>query len=264
VLKIEKIDHPRLCAGFNSKHNRECERLGCNVNHQRCYHLSKAGWGHICESGLDIENSAEGLFGKGLYFSPDPKKCDDYWRRAAMGEAGAVAAASTGKDPATTRYMFCARVILGRPYEFAAGTYEKSLRAPPNGYDSVAGHIKGQRELVVYENSRVLLEYLVTYEVPEQFAAQQRQMYDEKQQQQRHRHQKAQQQHFDAGYCRQLKEEEQSGALDATSQHYWQRIDATKHYASLEGRDLRDLSGIARRVFRCMHWKRASDFRKLV
>eukprot|EP00966_Prymnesium_polylepis_P297198 6866852-Prymnesium_polylepis.1 len=61
------------------------------------------------------------------------------------------------RDPATTRCMFAARVLLGKTYEYAADQHDKALRAPPDGHDSVAGFLRGQRELVVYENSRVLL-----------------------------------------------------------------------------------------------------------
>ena len=185
VVKVEKIHNVRLARVYEHTQEAMAERRPAGAipswpNEQRRYHLSSAGWGHVCETGLDVERASEGLFGKALYFSPDPKKCDDYWRRATKhgNDAAAVSVASTGKDPMTTRIMFACKVLLGRTKEFGAQQYDKSLRAAPGGYDSVAGIINGQRELAIYANEQALLDYMVTYELPHEVALSQAQAHD--------------------------------------------------------------------------------------
>ena len=133
---------------------------------QRLFHLSSAGFGHLCENGLEMPTKP-GLFGRGLYFSSQPSKCDNYWRKATRGnnDGGAVVAAHTGKDPKTTRAMYCTKVLLGRTYQHEQGQTNKSLTAPPHGYDSVAGNCSGEPESVVYDAAQTELEYLIHYEV---------------------------------------------------------------------------------------------------
>lgn len=160
VVKLERIINRGLSASFaKQKAQMEARRDGV-ARSQILYHLSSAGWGHVCEHGLTIERASVGLFGKALYSSPDPKKCDDYWLKATMGsgDAGAVVAASTGKDPTTTRVIYACRVLLGSTFEFPENMYDRTLTQPPDGYDSVSGCIKGQRELAVYANASVVPE----------------------------------------------------------------------------------------------------------
>lgn len=170
MLKIEKVENVELSRMFERKYDAERLRLGSEdaVNHQRCYHLSSAGWGTLCETGLDVKQAKPGLFGRALYFSPDAQKCDGYWRKATGGDAGAVAVASTGHDPSTTRVMFACRVLLGQTYEFAPSQTCKGMTKPPDGHESVSGLIRGDREVAVYENERALLEYMITYQVRKQ------------------------------------------------------------------------------------------------
>ena len=188
VVKIEHIFNERLTSVNQQARAAMVARKAANddggllkwPNEQRLYHLSSAGWGHVCETGLDVARASEGLFGRALYFSPDPKKCDDYWRRATKegNDAGAVSVASTGKDPLTTRVMFACKVLLGKTREFGPQQHDRTLRAPPDGYDSVEGIINGQRELAVYANEQTLLDYVVTYELPRERAIRQARDYD--------------------------------------------------------------------------------------
>ena len=195
VVKIEKIENPRLTEVYNCSKALMMARMGgdaTRLNEQMRYHLSSSGWGHLCETGLDVERASVGLFGKALYFSPDPQKCDDYWRKAtSTSDGGAVSVASTGKDPLTTRVMFACRVLLGSTFHYSAQKHDRALCAPPDGYDSVAGEINGKSEMALYASDRVLLDYIITYELPKERALRQSQARDQKQLQQ---HQKQLQQ----------------------------------------------------------------------
>ena len=174
VIKLERVNNPRLAAAFKGAQAQLTARRGGEARAEIHYHLSSAGWGHVCESGLRKEYARPGFFGKALYFSPDPKKCDDYWVKATRGsaDAGAVVAASTGKDPTTTRVLFACRVLLGKTYKYAPNTTARGLDldAPPEGYDSVSGFIHGQRELAVYANESALLEVCSSAILPRCYA----------------------------------------------------------------------------------------------
>lgn len=125
IEKIEKIGNPTLSERFKKARHEMSERLGGEaVNEQRQYHLSRAGWGSVCEHGLSVERAKPGRFGMGLYFSPDPSKCDNYWRKS--GEAASVTATSTGRDPNTTRAMYACRVLLGSSFKFPPGMTDRS------------------------------------------------------------------------------------------------------------------------------------------
>ena len=172
IVLIEKISNAATAARFT-----EQSGTGGGANMQRLFHLSGAGFGHLCEKGLEMPEKA-GHFGRGLYFSVQPGKCDNYWRKAMRGDGGAVVAAHTGKDPKTTRAMYCTKVLLGRPFEHAQGQFDKSLNAPPRGFDSVAGNCNGEPESVVYDAARTELEYLIHYEVSSEIADLEAQGYD--------------------------------------------------------------------------------------
>eukprot|EP00964_Phaeocystis_antarctica_P029155 scaffold16428_cov63-Phaeocystis_antarctica.AAC.4 len=184
VVLVEKISNADSAARFTEQSVLLSERAdtGGVANMQRLFHLSGAGFGHLCEKGLEISVARAGLFGRGLYFSAQPGKCDNYWRKATKrGDGGAVVAAHTGKDPKTTRAMYCTKVLLGRTFQHAKGRYDKRLTTPPRGFDSVAGNCNGEPESVVYDAARTELEYLIHYEVSSEIADLEAQGYDAEQ-----------------------------------------------------------------------------------
>jgi len=116
-------------------------------NIQYLYHMSKVSKKEICEYGLDLRYSRVGLFGNGIYFSDDPRKCDSYW---------------TPRIPAVDKYMYKCRVFLGKIYEYKEGIRDSTLIHPPRGYDSVKGIIN-YPELIIYDSNYVIPEFICTY-----------------------------------------------------------------------------------------------------
>lgn len=139
-----------------------------DVNEQLLYHTSRSTISIICEEGLDLRLSRNGMFGSGIYFSDSPVKCNCYW----------------GDGMSPTRYMFCCRVLLGEIKEYPRGKSEQLVREPPKPnpkpgepkcYDSVMGNLSGQKEYVVYNAYRVMPEYVLNYSVPSAVMQQQQQ-----------------------------------------------------------------------------------------
>lgn len=104
--------------------------------------------------GLDQRVAARGHFGRGLYFSDHPGKAHRYTTKR-----------SAGPNADGIRTMLRCKVQLGKTKEYPRGVNDTSLLREPSGYDSVMGNISGQNEMVVYDNDRVLIEYVVRYTV---------------------------------------------------------------------------------------------------
>merc|ERR1712025_1154073 len=113
--------------------------------------------GAIFEEGFDTRMSSPGNFGRGIYFSDDPKKCDWYCK----GGVGA-------------RVMFVAQVILGDAKVYPRGQNDQRLTREPernphytsrdqrsDRYDSVQGHITVADEFVIYQNARAFPMFAV-------------------------------------------------------------------------------------------------------
>jgi hypothetical protein len=107
--------------------------------------------------GLDQRVAARGHFGRGLYFSDHPGKAHRYTTKKSF----------VGRGPSSEgiRTMLRCKVQLGKTKEYPRGINDTSLLREPSGYDSVVGNISGQNEMVVYDNDRVLIEYVVRYTV---------------------------------------------------------------------------------------------------
>jgi hypothetical protein len=155
-------------------HRLQCERqlmcrshvAGFDLNERLLYHTSRAKPELICAEGLDQRLGAVGSFGRGIYFSDNPRKCDMYWH--------------CHSQSSSTRKMFACRVLLGDIKVYAAGKVDHSLVREPSkpgrrghqAYDSVLGN-KGFNEFVVYNTYRVMPEYVIEYEgsqIPPQIA----------------------------------------------------------------------------------------------
>jgi hypothetical protein len=118
-----------------------------NVLHERpLFHTTGATTETIFQEGFDSRLSKQGCFGRGIYFSDDPKKCDKYWR----GQSDA-------------RVMFSAQVLLGEAKVFPRGQNDCSLTREPAHHDSVRGHMSVGDEFVVYQNARAFPMFAVYY-----------------------------------------------------------------------------------------------------
>ena len=70
--------------------------------------------------------------------------------------------------PRAWRAMFVARVAAGRAFRTTEGELELAGDAPPLGYDSVVGEVGealNYDELVVYNESAAMPEYLIMYTI---------------------------------------------------------------------------------------------------
>ena len=144
------------------------------------FHTANASVAAIFEEGFDMRLAAPGNFGKGVYFSDDPNKCDAYWR-------GRHAGAPTDG----TRVIFVAQVILGEAKVYRRGQNDKHLLREPernaavatamahggrlqqhstDRYDSVEGYINTAAEMIIYQNARAYPQYAVHY-IPKPRAA---------------------------------------------------------------------------------------------
>jgi hypothetical protein len=124
-----------------------CDDDAANVLHERpLFHTTGATTETIFQEGFDSRLSKQGCFGRGIYFSDDPKKCDKYWR----GQSDA-------------RVMFIAQVLLGEAKVFPRGQNDCSLTREPAHHDSVRGHMSVGDEFVVYQNARAFPMFAVYY-----------------------------------------------------------------------------------------------------
>lgn len=83
--------------------------------HERLlFHTANASVATIFEEGFDTRLSSAGNFGRGIYFSDNPKKCDRYWK----GGAG-------------PRVMFVVQVVLGDAKIYPRGQNDPRLTREP-------------------------------------------------------------------------------------------------------------------------------------
>ena len=147
VFSAKVISNPTLNSNF---HSGLLRMHGRSTNILFLYHTSRANPTEICEDGLLMSTSTGGSFGRGLYFSDDPKKSNEYW----------------GKDD-KIRYMFIFAVAMGNVQRFGDGITATTLKKSPPGFDSVAGRVPREHglfnEYVVYRENQCLPRYLVEY-----------------------------------------------------------------------------------------------------
>ncbi|EGD72529.1 hypothetical protein PTSG_00552 [Salpingoeca rosetta] len=123
---------------------------------RRAFHCTSApNINSIHAYGLRKECSRVGNFGRGIYMGLEPEKANSYWKpRVNM---------ACSKTAPEMRFMLVLRVIPGRVYPVPAQHNMPYLEGPPPGYDGVLGTVRGGHELVVYENDRVIVDYIVGY-----------------------------------------------------------------------------------------------------
>eukprot|EP00041_Stephanoeca_diplocostata_P007052 m.97454 g.97454 ORF g.97454 m.97454 type:complete len:426 (+) comp16699_c0_seq1:352-1629(+) len=100
----------------------------------------------LLAEGLDQRLAGVGRFGRGIYFSDDAVKAHMY-------------------TPNDTEYrcMLVCSVQLGNTFCYPPGQTDPKLLRQLRGYGSVVGNVTGEREYVVYENSRVMINYVILY-----------------------------------------------------------------------------------------------------
>ncbi|XP_041366699.1 uncharacterized protein LOC121381447 [Gigantopelta aegis] len=162
VLKIERLQSLILLRRFRQEqeHLLEMRQSGFQLNARYLYHGTTVNKVRICEEGLDARLSMTGCFGRGIYFSDNPKKCIQYVKRSASND---------GEDT----FMLMCRVILGHAKEYPKGEMDRTLKREPEKetptggwrfYDSVKGCPIDFNEFVVYENRRAMIEYIITFQ----------------------------------------------------------------------------------------------------
>lgn len=163
IKKIERLQNSRILDRFKVEMDDVVQHkpVGFNRNIRYLYHGTSVAKERICEEGLDQRLSRMGYFGKGIYFSNNPRKCVHYSDDPAK------------KNPDEAYILKC-RVILGESKVYAPGYYDISLKREPEKenhqdgwryYDSVVGCPKDYYEFVVYENRRAMIEYIISFKV---------------------------------------------------------------------------------------------------
>lgn len=160
MCRLVKLSNPVLEEKFDgeSAHLMKIKQHmeGFALNIQSLYHGTTAPFDQICDEGLDERLSRPGRFGRGIYFSDNPKKCCKY------------AEHRTSKP-----YLLRCKVILGDIKEYPPNEQDKTLTKEPvkmvkHGkrvyYDSVKGRPNDYNEYVIYEKRRALIEYIAFYE----------------------------------------------------------------------------------------------------
>jgi len=155
IVEVQRVQNHRLYTRYHGKEMSEALMPWETETKDLWHGTTVSDLEQMLLEGLDQRMSARGHFGRGLYFSDHPGKAHRYTtkRSGFGGESGGV------------RTMLRCRVQLGRTKEYPPGVNDTSLLREPAGYDSVRGNISGQNEMVVYDNDRVLIEYVVRYTV---------------------------------------------------------------------------------------------------
>eukprot|EP00049_Salpingoeca_infusionum_P021932 m.4872 g.4872 ORF g.4872 m.4872 type:complete len:252 (-) comp4683_c0_seq2:439-1194(-) len=102
----------------------------------------------ILADGLDMRLSKYGYFGRGIYSATTPIKANKYWPKERAYDE---------------RVILQLRTLVGHTKQFQRGHYDMELQREPRGYDSVSGNIDGHSEVIVYNNNRCLIEYVIYY-----------------------------------------------------------------------------------------------------
>ena len=152
IEAIIQVQNPLLYSAFHIQ-KELIQFRSENVNETMLYHSTKRE--HvlpICSLGLDVRKSKDGFFGRGIYFSDDILKANDY----------------ASQDPETgLRCILSCSVALGRVKEFEPGVFDRSLVREPEGFDSVKGFVRNGFEFTIYNNSQVYSSYVILYRMPE-------------------------------------------------------------------------------------------------
>eukprot|EP00747_Dinoflagellata_sp_TGD_P153428 gnl/TRDRNA2_/TRDRNA2_177390_c0_seq3.p1 gnl/TRDRNA2_/TRDRNA2_177390_c0~~gnl/TRDRNA2_/TRDRNA2_177390_c0_seq3.p1 ORF type:complete len:251 (-),score=4.56 gnl/TRDRNA2_/TRDRNA2_177390_c0_seq3:31-759(-) len=162
ITRLHQVSMVSCTAMTRADLGDNCERLDATVNEVMLWHGTKADYvPSIEKTGFDERlSSMSGMYGAGIYFSPEACKAAQYapWKSDGLGQR--------------KHYMFYCRVVLGQPYH--ASRNQPQRRRPPTmdgtqglPHDSIlVGSGGGQvhREVVVFDRTQVYPEYLVEIE----------------------------------------------------------------------------------------------------
>mmetsp|Transcript_48480 Transcript_48480/g.67370 ORF Transcript_48480/g.67370 Transcript_48480/m.67370 type:complete len:317 (-) Transcript_48480:2-952(-) len=157
IVEVQRVQNHRLYSRYHAKEMAEA-LMPWDTSVKDLWHGTTASnIDQLLLEGLDQRVAARGHFGRGLYFSDHPGKAHRYTTKRSF----------PGRGPSAEgiRTMLRCRVQLGKVKEYPRGVNDTSLLREPSGFDSVQGNISGQNEMVVYDNDRVLIEYVVRYTV---------------------------------------------------------------------------------------------------
>ncbi|XP_046565660.1 uncharacterized protein LOC124274339 [Haliotis rubra] len=157
VKKMERLQNVHLLDRYKGEKDLLMRRRGRDfeVNARYLYHGSAANKMLLCEEGLDARLGMSGCFGKGIYFSDNPKKCVQYVSRSSV------------------KYILMCRVMLGEAKIYPRSEMDRDLKREPEKenptggwrfYDSVRGRPIDFNEYVIYENRRAMIEYIITFQ----------------------------------------------------------------------------------------------------
>lgn len=113
----------------------EISNVSGPVEERLLFHTAKASVDAIFQEGFDLRLASAGNFGKGIYFSDDPVKCDQYWRD------GHIGAPTDG-----TRVMFVAQVLLGECKVYSRGQTDRTLVREPERCSLTSGYGMGRSQ----------------------------------------------------------------------------------------------------------------------
>eukprot|EP01043_Picozoa_sp_COSAG02_P023572 COSAG02_NODE_1263_length_13548_cov_13.881627_7_plen_443_part_00 len=163
IVKLERIQNVMLFDYYSMRRDRMVKLAGGGEPKEVCvWHgtgnpLSPGDGVHPQviysdrQDGFMMQYSAQGMWGRGLYFAHDARYSDGY--------AYAL--------PNGTRCLLLAKLLAGD--EVRVMPNDRSLRFCPDKpggegrYDTVTGETGGSKVYIVYENGRAMPEYLVTY-----------------------------------------------------------------------------------------------------
>lgn len=125
----------------------EHERQERQLYHGTRCHDVEHDIARLLAEGLDQRLAGVGRFGRGIYFAERPMKAHMY----------------TPNDT-PLRCMLQCSVQLGNTFRYPAQQMDPELLREPQGYGSVVGNVTGQDEYVVYDNHRVMINYMILYQ----------------------------------------------------------------------------------------------------
>jgi len=149
LTRLERVQNQSMWDDYAQRRSEVAKKSadGFSANEAWCFHgtRSRSSVTKVCESGLDFRHGSDSsMWGRALYLAVNASYSDDYSSDAGNGE----------------RQFFYVRAALGRPKEMPKNS---SIRAPPDGFDSVQGTTQGSRVQMLYNLGMAYPEYIVTY-----------------------------------------------------------------------------------------------------
>lgn len=151
IIKVERVENHKQWKLYTQRRSEVAaeSKSGFDCQEVHAFHgTRKYPVVNICENGLDFRHGNEAcMWGIALYVAANASYSDAY-----------SSVHSSGDD--SLRQFFLTRVCLGRTIELKP---DKTLRAPPPGYESVQGLTQGSTVYMTYDRGQAYPEYLVTY-----------------------------------------------------------------------------------------------------